>query len=77
MASRFVQLTDPEQVMNYLEADLLYCQHYGVVSKCRGGPEYGPYRTNDAYENLADSMRRCTYGILVEEDAEQTDEAYV
>jgi hypothetical protein len=77
VASRFVQLTDIEQVLNYLEADLLHYTHEGVVGKCIGGPEHGPYRTEEAYENLTHAMRNCTYGILVEEDAEQTDEAYV
>ena len=66
MASRFVQLTDPEQVLNYLVADTLYYNDAGVVGKCYGGS-----KTDSALASVKSAMTRHVYGILVEEDEEQ------
>lgn len=68
MASRFVHLTDPEQVLNYLEADMLYYNDEGVIGKCYGGCKTD--KTDSALARVKSAMTRHVYGILVEEDEE-------
>lgn len=91
MASRFEPVTDPDKaweyrqagvlywrpnkILAYLEADMLYYTRDGKVGKSYGGHAHGPYGEY-CVPAIQENMRHCTYGILVEEDAEQTDSIY-